>query len=172
MQRPIGIDCPAPRFAWKLRGAERGLKQTAYRLVLAAGDAVAADTGRVESDASIEVVVPGWTPAPMTEYEAEVTVWDNMGRSASLTDLFETGRLGVPFHSGWVEPEQEPTPASMDGARSGDTIAADDLPRDAEGRRTFAEFRPAQYVRIPFTLEANAVRARVYTAKKYGRSKI
>ena len=77
-----------------------------------------ADTGRVESDQSIEVTVDGFAPRPMTEYHVDLTVRDNRGREASAGTLFETGRMGVPFAGGWVEPVQDPTPSSMEGART------------------------------------------------------
>ncbi|MDO4866663.1 MAG: family 78 glycoside hydrolase catalytic domain [Clostridia bacterium] len=160
MREPLGIDCAAPRFAWKLLSDVPGTRQASYRLMLWADGAEAADTGIVESDQSIEVTVPGFTPKAMTRYLVQVTAIDNHGCEASLESRFETGRMGVPFAGGWVEPEQEPTPSTMEGERSGDTIAS--VPVDADGNRTFEEFRPAQYVRIPFVSDKPVRRARVY----------
>ena len=160
MRRPLGIDCPAPRFGWKLHSGVDGIMQTAYRLVVSSKGRAVADSGRVASDQSIEVTVSGLKPEPMTEYHVDLTVWDNRGRVSSATTLFETGRMGVPFAGGWVEPVQDPTPSSMEEERSGDTIAS--VPVDADGNRTFEEFRPAQVIRIPFEAEKPVRRARVY----------
>lgn len=160
MRRPLGIDCPVPRFCWKLQSDADGIMQTAYQLVVSSKGRVVADSGKVETDQSIEVTVDGLKPEHMTEYHVDLTVWDNRGHKASATTLFETGRMGVPFAGGWVEPEQEPTPSTMEGERSGDTIAS--VPVDADGNRTFEEFRPAQFVRIPFETEKPVCRARVY----------
>ena len=160
MRRPLGIDCVAPRFCWKLQSDMRNVRQTAYRLVIAAGEGVVADTGRVETDRSIEVTVDGFTPEPMTEYHVSLTVWDNKSREASAETGFETGRMGVPFVGGWVEPAQDPTPSTMEMVRSGDTLAS--VPVDENGNRTFEEFRPAQVVRIPFEAAKPVRRARVY----------
>ena len=162
MREPLGIDVAAPRFAWKLVSDVAETKQTAYRITLFTDDETVTDTGVVESDQSIEVTVPGLSPKPMTRYLVRVVVIDNHGRTASLESRFETGRMGVPFAGGWVEPEQEPTPSSMEGERAGDTIAEDTIPRDSDGNRTFEEFRPVQYVRIPFTMDRPVRRARVY----------
>ncbi|MBR2766059.1 MAG: family 78 glycoside hydrolase catalytic domain [Blautia sp.] len=162
MHRPLGIDCSSPRFSWKVSCDGNGVKQTAYRLVISSDKGITADTGHVESDQSIEVTVDSLAPAPMTEYRAELTVWDNKGHSASSVTVFETGRMGVPFAGGWVEPVQDPTPSSMEVERNGDTITDDAVMKDAEGNRTFAEFRPAQFVRIPFDAEKPVRRARVY----------
>ncbi|WP_322203939.1 family 78 glycoside hydrolase catalytic domain [Acutalibacter intestini] len=90
-----------------------------------------------------------------------VEVTDNYGRTAQIESHFETGRMGVPFASSWVEPVQEPTPSSMVTNREG-AEAGDITPRNADGSRTFEEFRPAQYVRVPFTIGKAVKRARVY----------
>lgn len=163
MRKPLGIDIAAPRFAWKLKSDVNNVKQVAYRLVISSDDS-SIDTGRIECGESIEVTVDGFEAKPMTAYRAALTVWDNKGRSAAAETGFETGRMGVPFAGGWVEPEQDPTPSSMEGDREGDTIAEDAIPRDARGNRTFEEFRPAQYIRIPFMSDKPVRRARVYAA--------
>ena len=162
MIRPLGIDCASPRFGWKLASDAENVKQTMYQLVISSDKGIAADTGRVESDQSIEVTVKGLSTDPMTEYRVDLTVWDNKGHEACSCTGFETGRMGVPFAGGWIWPVQEPTPSSMEGVREGDTIAQDAVPRDAEGNRTFEEFRPAQFVRIPFETDRPVRRGRVY----------
>ena len=160
MRKPLGIDCAAPRFGWKLVSDGHDIRQTAYRLVISDESGVVCDTGRVESEQSIEVTANSYMTKPMTVYRVRLTVWDNRGRSASAETGFETGRMGVLFMGGWVEPVQEPTPSSMEGERAGDTIAS--VPVDENGNRTFEEFRPAQYVRILFNADKPVRRARVY----------
>ena len=44
---PLGIDVKNPLLSWNCEG---GVKQTAYRIVAKNGDAVAWDSGKVESD--------------------------------------------------------------------------------------------------------------------------
>lgn len=157
---PMGIDVKNPRFGWKLQSRLRDVVQTAYQLQLYADQTLAADTGKVESDASTEVVIEGWEASPMTRYDVVVNVWDNKGREAGTVSWFETGRLGIPFMSGWVEPDQIPTHSSMEGK---------DMSKAADGEnpykkldRDFAEFRPAQFIRIPFELDKPVKKARVY----------
>ena len=157
---PIGIDDATPCFAWKLNSDRNDTVQSAYRLVLRDDRGTVADTGAVAAGQSIEVTVPGFTAAPMTRYHVAVSVTDNYGRTATLEGRFETGRMGVPFSSAWAEPVQQPTPSSMGAARDGDTYNAMEL--DENGNRTFGEFRPAQYVRIPFRAGKGVVRARIY----------
>ena len=65
---PHGIDTPLPRFSWKLADPDktRGQRQTAYRIVVEAGDcdgaqakAVLWDSGKVESPESLNNVYGG-----------------------------------------------------------------------------------------------------------------
>lgn len=161
LDTPLGLDIACPRFSWKLRCQRENTVQSSYRLLITAGEEIAADTGRMEDSQSIEVSVPDFIARPMTCYQVRLEVTDNYGRTAQAHSRFETGRMGVPFRSSWVEPEQEPTPSSMGSAREG-AEAADIACRDENGERTFAEFRPAQYVRIPFRIDRAIRRARVY----------
>ena len=160
--QPLGIDCASPRFGWKLKSDRQNVKQTAYRLVLSANGQMVADTGKVESDQSIEVTVGSLVVSPKTTYEVALTVWDNHDQIAHTQSTFESGRMGLPFQSSWVEPEQEPTPSTMESERTGDTIRKDAIPVDAQGNRTYEEFRPAQYIRIPFQTTKPVRRARIY----------
>lgn len=157
---PLGIDIKTPRFGWKLQSKLRDTVQTAYRLQIFADQKLEVDTGRVESEESTEVVIEGWETAPMTQYGVVVEVWDNKDRRVETETWFETGRLGVPFRSDWVEPEQEPTPPSMDGKDM--SKAADGANPYCKVKRDFAEFRPSQYIRIPFEAGKPIKKARIY----------
>ena len=159
---PVGIDCASPRFCWKLKSGGFNVEQTAWQMILFEKDRQIFDTGRIQSSQSTETVLPGFEAQPVTRYDMQVTVWDNKGRSASAFGFFETGRMGMPFKSSWVEPVQEPTPSSMDSERDGDTMAENAIPRDADGNRTYEEFRPAQYIRIPFNIRKSVRGMRIY----------
>lgn len=159
LKSPLGIDCRSPRFGWKLYGLDENIRQTAYRIELFSNGEKVADQKK-ETESSIENIVTGFEAEPMTRYDVLVTVWDNHGKSAAAESWFETGRLGVPFAGGWVEPEQVPTPPSMDGKEMAvDVITSNPY---AKSKRDFAEFRPSQYVRIPFEVKTSVKRARVY----------
>lgn len=138
LSAPIGIDCSHPRFAWRLKGPEPDILQTAYRITLHFGSVLVADTGIINSAQNSAVTIPGFSATPMTAYEFRVTVRDNKGRIASACSFFETGRMGIPFRSNWVEPEQE-------SAASGTKFP-----------------RSAQYIRIPFELRQPVRQARIY----------
>lgn len=157
---PIGIDVAHPRFGWKLESKLENVTQIAYEVLLFADQEMAADTGRVDSAGSTEVEIAGWSASPMTRYHVVVKVWDNKGRSASAESWFETGRMGVAFESKWVEPDQIPTPSSMDGKDM--SKAADGSNPYSKSERDFAEFRPSQYIRIPFKAGKAIKKARIY----------
>ncbi|MGA2771239.1 MAG: glycoside hydrolase family 78 protein [Bryobacteraceae bacterium] len=89
---PQGIDVTDPRLSWVLAAADakaRGLRQTAYRVIVASSErALAAgtgdlwDTGKVASDQSAQVVYRG---KPLISGAAafwKVQVWDQDGQSS------------------------------------------------------------------------------------------
>ena len=63
---PIGVDSTQPRLSWVLQSNERGQRQSAYQICVAAsaealvqGKDLLWDTGRVESDQNVHVVYAG-----------------------------------------------------------------------------------------------------------------
>lgn len=157
---PLGIDCSEPRFGWKLVSKERNVHQTAYQIKIFVDGELQVDTQKVVSEDSIEVTIPGWKTAPMTEYQVKVTVWDNYGNWAEEETIFETGRMGIPFNSSWVEPEQIPTPNSWLHKEMDTNSVSDNTFAGKE--RDFKEFQKAQYIRIPFEINKKVKKARVY----------
>ena len=99
---PIGIDDPAPRLSGQLSDQAQGARQTAYQVVVASsiellsqGKADIWDSGRVESDASINVHYSGAPLLPSTRYAWQVKVWgaDGQPYPASQTTWWETGLM-------------------------------------------------------------------------------
>src|SRR5947209_7807212 len=87
---PAGVEAPEPRLSWVLtadRPKTRALKQSAYRVLVASTEKALAtgtgdlwDSGKVESDQSIQVVYRG---KPLTSGMAafwKVQVWDQDGQ--------------------------------------------------------------------------------------------
>jgi alpha-L-rhamnosidase len=68
--------------------------------------------------------------------------------------------LGIPWNASWVEPDQIPTKTTLfNNTWSVETTSENYY---AEIERDFAEFRPAQYIRLPFCVKPNLQKARVY----------
>jgi len=64
LDKPLGIDDPAPRFSWQLHDAAQGAKQTAYRVMVSTrsdlpGTPDVWDSGKVESGQSLNVKYAG-----------------------------------------------------------------------------------------------------------------
>ncbi|MFZ0733666.1 MAG: family 78 glycoside hydrolase catalytic domain [Candidatus Sulfotelmatobacter sp.] len=80
---PLGIDQTAPRLSWRSDSTERNWKQSAYEILvassaqkLAAGDADVWDSGRTNSDDSINIPYRGPALQSRRRYYWKVRVWD------------------------------------------------------------------------------------------------
>ena len=81
--RPLVIDTPHPRLFWKLSGAGRSRKQTAYQIQVASSLAVLAknrgdlwDSGKVASSRTIQIPYAGKPLASFAPAYWKVRVWD------------------------------------------------------------------------------------------------
>jgi len=102
LTNPLGVDTKRPVFSWKLRDARFGAKQTAYEIEVVSspngfgsGKADMWDSGKVQSDNSIQVEYAGKELKPSTRYNWRVTVWDKDGKAYPPSDAawFETGLM-------------------------------------------------------------------------------
>jgi alpha-L-rhamnosidase len=102
MREPLGIDVAHPRLSWQLQDSRRGARQTAYEIRVAsspeglAGDrADVWDSGRVESDRSVNVPYSGPAVESRRRYYWQVRVWDEQGQASSYsqTGWWEMGLL-------------------------------------------------------------------------------
>jgi alpha-L-rhamnosidase len=85
---PLGIDECAPRLCWLLEGHRRGLRQTAYRVLvsstrekLARGEGDRWDSGKVGSDRNVHIVYEGRPLSSRDECFWTVELWDEQGES-------------------------------------------------------------------------------------------
>jgi len=85
---PLGIEVVKPRLSWILDSDRSNERQTGYEVVV---DGYW-DSGRVESDQSINVEYEGKELAPATRYSWRVRVWDAQGKPSdwSKTATFST----------------------------------------------------------------------------------
>ncbi|MDA3879661.1 MAG: family 78 glycoside hydrolase catalytic domain [Prolixibacteraceae bacterium] len=109
--QPVGMPLTGFRLGWILGSEERGVEQTAYRVLLAAnkdelnGNEALWNTDKVESDASILVKYDGNVLEPGKRYYWKVKVWDNQGNESawSETSSFVTRLEGVEWEkSEWI----------------------------------------------------------------------
>lgn len=102
LKTPLGIDAPRPALSWRFaRSAERGLRQKAYRILVATreealrpGACDVWESGAVESRRNVHVLYEGPELKSRTRYYWRVQVWDERGRMAeSAPSWWETGLL-------------------------------------------------------------------------------
>jgi alpha-L-rhamnosidase len=137
LDRPLGLDEPAPRFTWKLSSEVRGERQSAYRIVVRRSGVTVWDSGQVPSSDTTLVPYEGKPLEARARYEISVESWNRDGSASALAESFwETGMLGS-FRAQWIG---YPTVASERAAESA----------------------PSPYLRRSFTLEAAADSARLY----------
>lgn len=184
---PLGIDDPAPRLSWVLRGAGRGIVQTSYRVLVASrpellreGRADVWDSGQVQS-ADPWARYGGPALRPRTRYHWSVRV---SGAGEQMSDWsrpawFETAFFrATDWRGHWIAgPERQVTPLAIaDGTADDDAIrkagefcrpvrwltsgfAARLVPNNQGECR---EVRPAPMLRKTFRVTKPVVRARVH----------
>ncbi len=87
---PLGIDAAAPRLSWIVQSHERGQKQTAYRVLAASTPKMLAtdqgdlwDSGKVDSDRTLNVQYAGKPLASRMACWWKVRAWDKDGRPSA-----------------------------------------------------------------------------------------
>ncbi|MGC2887578.1 MAG: glycoside hydrolase family 78 protein [Candidatus Acidiferrum sp.] len=110
---PLGIDVKKPRLSWELASAENGVMQTSYEIRVAETESELAkgkviwDSGKKESDASIQVEYEGPSLASERIYYWRVRVADNHGHLSdwSKTARWEMGLLeAADWKAKWITP--------------------------------------------------------------------
>ncbi|MBI1851242.1 MAG: family 78 glycoside hydrolase catalytic domain [Planctomycetes bacterium] len=128
LENPLGIDVLRPRFSWWVGDDRRGAHQTAYRILVASTSELLRDergdvwdSGKVDSDALLNVVYAGAALHSRHRYHWMVRTWDGDGRPLPWSEraFFETGFLSATEWSakwiGRVEPAD--TMPSLDGVK-------------------------------------------------------
>lgn len=101
-QNPLGVDSLQPRLGWTLASEERGARQTAYRIVVAsdlsglkADKGNLWDSGRVESNQSLNIAYAGRELASARRCWWKVRVWDEAGAASEWSEpaFWEMGLL-------------------------------------------------------------------------------
>ncbi len=164
LTNPLGADAKRPVFSWKLRDARFGAKQTAYQIEVAsspnsfgAGKAEMWDSGRVQSENSIEVEYAGKELRPSMRYYWRVTVWDKDGKAYPPSDVawWETGLMDLKnWKAAWIGYEVPELHAVRDADAAWIT--------NAEQSSTRAEGNSHHDFRFAFELDGAAKHAAIY----------
>ena len=114
MQEPLGIDIVHPRLSWQMRESRRGARQTAYEIRVSSSiesltdKADVWDSGRVESDRSINQPYDGPPLQSRHRYYWQVRIWDERGEVSpySRPSWWEMGLLSSDdWKAKWITPD-------------------------------------------------------------------
>lgn len=155
MVDPLGVGVAKPRLSWVLEASEsaaRGQKQTAYQVLVASNSELLGrdeadlwDSGRVTSDATIQVEYAGKPMASRMRCHWKVRVWDGDGR-ASAWSLPATWEMALLKADDWK------------------AVWIDDGKPQPKADGDFYKDDPAPLMRKAFTVEKPVRRARLYVS--------
>ncbi|TZF83834.1 Bacterial alpha-L-rhamnosidase [Pedobacter sp. BS3] len=90
---PLGVEQPNPALSWQLTSNQRNTMQTAYRILvsddvnlLKSNKGNIWDSGKINSQSSIQVKYTGQKLKSAKTYYWKVKVWDNKGRVSDWSD--------------------------------------------------------------------------------------
>ena len=142
LSNPLSIDAATPRLSWVPQSAERGWKQSAYRVQVAssqadltAGKADLWDSGKVKSSQTLNVRYAGAPLQSGARCYWRVQVWDGADRAwpISAPAFWQMGLLRASdWRAQWIR-AQTPRDSKVDGL---------DLPPAPFLRKTFALNKP------------------------------
>ena len=95
-ETPLGIDVEIPRFSWQMQSGENGSCQKGYQIVVTdeTGQEVW-NSGKTDSNISLNIRYGGTTLRPTTRYNWQLTVWDNKNKQYTASSWFETGLMNA-----------------------------------------------------------------------------
>jgi len=97
LTNPLAIDDPHPRLSWIIDSPERGARQSAYRIIVTSGVGTGAtqlwDSGKVDSNETINIPYTGKPLAPQQRCDWKVQVWNGENKPGpwSTPAFFQTG---------------------------------------------------------------------------------
>lgn len=113
LSNPLGIDVAKPRLSWNMIATERNQLQSAYEIIVSDaeddvinGKGTAWQTGKVNSDASIQVEYAGKPLSPFTKYFWRVKLYDKNGIASEWSKIasFETAMLSAEdWKAKWID---------------------------------------------------------------------
>ena len=106
-EAPLGVEASSPSLSWQLRSKNRGVLQSAYRILVADDPAVLKrnkgnlwDSHKVFSDQSLHVSYAGKKLEPAKTYFWKVQVWDNQKHSSQWSQI-SSWQMGLPAKQDW-----------------------------------------------------------------------
>ena len=166
LTNPLGVDAPKPILSWRLHDGRSGAKQTAYELTVfsksptAVSKADVWDSGRIQSDKSVDVPYAGPALSPEKRYYWRVQVWDKDGKAYPASDVnwWETGLFSQSnWDAQWIGYEDPEMHSIRESGAVWITNAASQSSSPGDTKHDF---------RFQFPLDQPVKRAVLYTTGK------
>ncbi len=116
LKNPIGLDETQPKFGWILTAKQRNVMQTAYEIQVSENQNMAGKlawkSGKVLSDASINIAYEGEKLKSGKRYFWRARVWDNKGKSSgwSVVNQWQMALLNTAdWKAQWIESDMVET---------------------------------------------------------------
>ena len=111
LKAPIGIESN-PSFSWKMVSNERGIKQSAYEIVVEDSTGVTMwNSGKMASSKQTDIPYEGNTLKSRSKYKWTVVTYDQNGTASEVAEsYFETGILSQSEwdNAKWIAPKESP----------------------------------------------------------------
>ncbi len=93
-EQPMGIESSFPLLGWQIKSSGRNIMQTAYRIIvtenpdeLEENKGIVWDSGKTESDHSVNVQYKGKELKPGKRYYWKVKIWDEKGKESPWSEI-------------------------------------------------------------------------------------
>ncbi len=156
-QNPLGIETPAPRFSWILESNQREQMQSAYRILVASnaqklepGATDKWDSGKVNTDKSVNVPYEGTALSSGEKCYWKVRVWGKNGRASNWSEAatFEMGLLSESDWQGkWIGMKGPEATLSYVDSRFGQAVHLNGNSEAVEIEH-YARLKPANQISI------------------------
>jgi hypothetical protein len=104
---PLGVDSASPRLFWNLKSAGRGESQTAYQILVASSEKLLAadngdlwDSGKVDSDETIQIAYGGKELKSSQQVFWKIRVWDKDGKISAWSKT-ANWTMGILSEADW-----------------------------------------------------------------------
>lgn len=164
-ESPVAVEPDHPRLSWipeASDAAARGLRQTAYRILVASSPELLAqdrgdewDSGKVSSSQSIQISYEGQPLASGTPYYWKVRLWDQDDRASAWSSVSGWTMALRPddWKAKWIAAGPDAPISRADGAPPDS---------DAQRKTNLVSPKPLPIFRHSFTLKKPIARATVY----------